>query len=109
MAKSKILSNVDLSKFGGPVFSGRSKGENLRLRLDLDNKDKTEGPIEFIIPIDTYAFNSSFFLGLFGDSVRKFKSEEAFLQKYHFKCSPTIFTEIKTHIARALRENGPLI
>jgi hypothetical protein len=48
--------------------------------------------------------NTSFFLGLFGGSVRAL-GKEKFIEKYHFDCDPVHFDTIADGIERALKES----
>ncbi|MDU0329399.1 hypothetical protein RW092_04180 [Paenibacillus sp. 3LSP] len=90
------------------VFSGRDRGEIARAKLDLDHEDNlTEDIVTIVFPDDTISLNSSFFLGLFGKSVRKL-GEQGFEKKYQFRCSESILKSVKDGIQRALKTSGPL-
>ncbi|NJD03420.1 MAG: hypothetical protein FIA99_12695 [Ruminiclostridium sp.] len=89
------------------VLSGREKGEEVRRLTNLEEKEKEEKLIEIIVPIDLYSINSSFFLGMFGPSIRKFK-EEGFRNKFRFKCDEVILKNIDDGISRALKESDVL-
>lgn len=65
------------------MYSGRDHGIEVRKKLKLDEKDKDEKTYKFYIPNDTLAINSSFFGGLFSDSVISLGKEE-FKKKYKF-------------------------
>jgi hypothetical protein len=89
------------------VMSGRPKGEHVRQRLQLDSEDTSEDSVEVEIPIDIIALNRSFFLGLFGKSVRTLK-EEKFRKKYTFHGSPLALRDVEAGIQRALVEGSAL-
>jgi hypothetical protein len=96
---------IDLSQFRTPgsiVFSGRPRGEDLRRKLNLDEFDRDPGKVEVIIPDEIVSVNSSFFLGLFGPSVRFSRSEPKFLARYDFKCSDAALASIRKGIHEAL-------
>ena len=100
---------IDFEQLGGLVHSGRAKGELARSEFDLDAMDEAQIEILVRIPSSTYSVTTSFFLGLFGDSVRRAGSRDAFLRRYHFD-SPEVFrATFDTCIARALREHTELI
>ncbi|MBK6386572.1 MAG: hypothetical protein IPF71_07015 [Rhodoferax sp.] len=61
---------VDLSTVSGPVYSGRERGEALRRKYELDDKESGADVVDVFIPEATYTVSSSFFLGLFGPSVK---------------------------------------
>jgi len=107
MAIKKI---IDFAKLGGPVYIGRPKGEAAREKLNVDCFDKDDNVvIDVVIPDNTYSINSSFFLGLFGDSIRAAGSREAFLKKYNFKTSPEFMKSVESGIQRALHEQSFLL
>lgn len=100
---------IDFAKFGGPVYSGRAKGELARNKLNLDAHDAQICQAQVIIPEGTYSVTSSFFLGLFGKSVRHAGSREEFLNRYRFH-APVIFQQsIDLFVLRALREQTVLV
>ena len=66
----------------GTAFTGRPQGEYVRKKIGLDEFDKKEGKVKVIIPDETTAFNPSFFLGLFFESIEKLGSVEKFENKY---------------------------
>lgn len=57
---------------------------------------------------DGYNINSSFFLGLFGKSIRKAGSKEAFLLKFKFETNGKEYQVINRSIERALIFKSPL-
>lgn len=66
------------------VFTGRTEGKLVRKKLKLSEKDKDNVIYEVIIPKDTTSINSSFFLGLFFESIKTLGSIEKFEKKYVF-------------------------
>lgn len=101
--------SIDLKDHGGPVYAGRTKGEKVREKYKLDNADVTNVKVKITIPENTYTINSSFFLGLLGESIRKAESKDAFLNKFCF-VGPEIFnSKINDYISRALHEKKPLL
>lgn len=84
------------------VFSGRDKGENARKLLRLNERDIDDKKYLIAVP-DVYSINVSFFLGCFGESVRKLKYN-GFKDKYLFKTQNKIIDmNIEDGILRALR------
>lgn len=84
------------------VISGRDLGKKQRAILQIDGLLNESEPVEVIIPDNICSINSSFFLGVFGDAVRSCGSEEAFLEKFKFKCSDYVMKTIKNGIFDAL-------
>ena len=94
---------IDFAKIEGPVYTGRDRGERLRSDLHLDQLDVSADVVEVRIPDTTYTISSSFFLGLFGPSVIKAGSKEAFYRRYHFQ-SPSFLREVMdSYVSRALQ------
>jgi hypothetical protein len=90
------------------VFSGRPRGEAVRKQINLDKVDTTEELVKVVIPGDVFSVNTSFFLGLFGESVRGAGSKENFLKRFTFECPPEILEDVSDGIERALREKSVL-
>lgn len=97
-----VIKSIDFSKFTGLVFSGRDRGAAMRDKFNLDDLDRKEGQVEIIISDDVFTISSSFFLAMFGDSIRHAKSREIFLNKYIFKIPDRFFPTIERSINRAL-------
>ncbi|MDG3075169.1 hypothetical protein [Bacillus halotolerans] len=90
------------------VFSGREQGKQARKKLKIETLDKSQNiSVEVKFPEDTMSLSPSFFLGLFGPSIRKL-GETDFKQKYQFKCKEFILESIDSAITRALKSSNPL-
>lgn len=100
---------IDLSKHGGPVYIGRPKGLETRRMYNLDDADNSTVTIEVIVPKNTYTINSSFFLGLFGDSIRNSGSKDNFFKKFTFTSDKIFTSKFEDYIRRALYKNKPII
>lgn len=109
MAEKKPLV-IDFANLGGPVYIGREKGEAARKKLHLEILDSDKEMSAIVtIPATTYSINSSFFLGLFGPSIRAAGTREAFLNKFTFKCSTEEMKSVESGIQRALLEHSYLL
>jgi hypothetical protein len=89
------------------VFSGRERGLAARQKFNLTRVDLEPGKVTILIPQDTYSMNMSFFLGMFGDSVRSL-GREGFNRKYRFESDPVHLQSIVEGINRALKESSVL-
>lgn len=101
---------INLNKYkdsDSRVLSGREEGKKVREKLNLDLIDKNEEIIKVVFPDDIISLNSSFFLGLFGPSVRLLQ-ELDFQKKYIFECPKFIEKSIADGIERALKTSNPL-
>ena len=84
---------------------GRKLANENRLRLDLDNLDKSSERVRIIISDDFKSLNSSYFLGLFGESIRTL-GKEKFIEKYKFECKETFKKSIKKYITLLENKKG---
>ena len=75
---------IDLSELRVKAFVGRPLGEAARKKFKLDEIDHREGDVDVVIPTNTMALNSSFFLGMFDKSIQHSGGKEQFLTKYKF-------------------------
>lgn len=97
---------VDLSSVAGPVYSGRSRGEALRQKYELDTNEDNVDSVEVIIPLNAYTVSSSFFLGLFGPSVQKCKTVDNFEHKFHFKAPDFLRPILHAHASLAIQNRN---
>ncbi len=98
---------IDLGKLGGPTYIGRENGKKARERLKLDQYSNEQ---DFLIdiPVGTFNINSSYFLGLFGESIRRAGSAESFLQRFKFETHGKSYKVIERGIERALLRDDDL-
>jgi hypothetical protein len=89
------------------VFSGRESANDVRKKLNLDEEDKKSRILTIQIPEDTFSINASYFLELFGASVRTL-GEKKFREKYVFICTNIIRRSIDDGIERALKSSNIL-
>lgn len=100
---------IEFQELGGPVYSGRAKGELARLKFNLDEIDKKQHRVVVNIPETTYSVTTSFFLAFFSKSIQRAGSREAFLNRYEFHI-PEFFREtFDTCISRALKAHHVII
>lgn len=91
---------------GSKVFAGRERGKLARQRAGLDQIDQTDTTVLVRVPEDIYSVNSSFFLGMFGPSIRRLGGEE-FRRRFSFE-GKDISRVIEDGIKEALRSKAPL-
>jgi hypothetical protein len=98
---------IDFATLGGPVFTGRPRGEKLREVLPVEDYDgDTDISVEVKIPETTYSISSSFVLGLFGKSVVRAGSKQAFYNKYHFNTNELFQGVVDSCVTRALQDKS---
>lgn len=90
------------------VFSGRERGKYWRQQFRLDEVDKAESHVVVLVPDDILSINLSFFLSLFGESVRYLGPDE-FRRKYEFSCDPSLQPLIEQGIEQALKRSNVLL
>lgn len=105
----KNIITIDFSRLGGPLYSGRNRGEEARKINNLDVVDQSDTVANIEIPESTYSITSSFFLGLFGKSIRSCGNTEIFFEKFRFKAPDRMMDKFVDYANRALREKKPLI
>jgi hypothetical protein len=97
---------VDLSSVSGPVYSGRDRGEALRQKYALDDKEDAVESVEVIIPSSAYTVSSSFFLGLFGPSIQKCGTVDNFERKFRFQAPDFLRPILHAHAGLALQNRN---
>ncbi len=80
---------IVLGETGCKVLSGRSLGAKDRIKFSLDKLDVSPVQVYIKIPYEMYSVNSSYFLALFGKSIRTL-GKDGFLSKYKFECTNII-------------------
>ena len=105
------MNTVDLSKArtskDAKVFAGRERGKHWRSAFNLDDLDGADDPVRVIIPDDVIAVNISFFLSMFGKSVRSL-GKEGFRQHYAFECREDLLPLISLGIDQAVKTSSAL-
>lgn len=98
-----ILENYDKHKMKKLiVLSGRELGNNIRKRFKFDELDINDNKYEVVFPNSVISISTSFFLALFGESVRKCGSKEKFENKYLFNVNSSLKSNINDGITDAL-------
>jgi hypothetical protein len=98
------MMNIDFAELGGPVYTGRPRGVSIRERYSLDAADgDSDLVVNVAVPDATYTMTSSFFLGLFGPSVVRAGSSEAFFKKFHFTAKPVLKNAFSGYVENALQ------
>jgi hypothetical protein len=101
---------IDLNEVRNPprsgLLSGRDAGIAARAHFHLDKLDAQDVPVEVVIPDEVFSLNTSFFLGLFGDSVRSL-GPEGFRKKYRFILDESVHgMTINRGIQKAMKEGN---
>jgi hypothetical protein len=106
--KIKIINLSNHIPSASIILTGRDPGEELRSKLELDKIEDEIEVINISVPDRIVSFNSSYFLGLFTPSIKKYKTKEEFLKKYKFKCDKWILKDIDDGINEALKKSNVL-
>jgi hypothetical protein len=105
--EKKMPNQIDLNQARIPanseLLSGRDCGQEFRKRFRVDQLDGTDEEVIVTIPDEVISMNTSFFLGLFGPSVRKL-GPERFLMKYQFQCDEVHLATVREGMSRAVKE-----
>lgn len=97
---TKVKIDLDNYRSGGSqVFAGRDRGQKVREAAHLDEIDRDPGiEVDVIVPDDIFSINSSFFLGMFGPSIRAMGGD-AFRRRFHF-----VGEDLKEIVESGIRE-----
>ncbi len=103
---------IDLNEVRTPpksgLLSGRDAGIAARAHFKVNKLDALDVSVEVIIPDEVFSMNTSFFLGLFGDSVRCLRPD-GFRSKYRFVCDESVHRmTIERGIEKAMKEGSVL-
>lgn len=99
------LNLADLSV--SPLMVGRDFGKATRKQANLDEIDQL-GPgvkVNVCVNDDTYSMSSSFFLGMFEDSIRKL-GKDKFLEKYKLNLPPMFVNVALSCVHRVMQETN---
>lgn len=97
---------IDFKKIEGLVYTGRDRGERLRVEFKLDELDARESVVEVEVPDTAYTISSSFFLGMFGPSVVRAGSKDKFFARYHFRLPEFLQEVVEGYVTRALQDRN---
>lgn len=107
---NKILDLKDYIHNEANIYSGRNQGKEARVKLKIEEKDTDEHTYNVQLNRRCILFASSFFLGVFGDSVRKLTPTQ-FKKKYVFdlgmfpsEIADRIKEDIEYYIQKASKE-----
>lgn len=106
MTHETVNINFENSGYKGKVFSGRSRGELARKQFNLNDLDNRDIRVNVVVPNGLFSLTSSFFLGMFGPTLRTLGSKERFQQKYHFTGPEPILEELDQYIDTELRRSA---
>ena len=101
----RLINLREYKRLEATVYTGRPQGEEVRNKLDLDQVDKSDEKIVFVIPEETTSFNPSFYLGLLFKSFKKLGVEK-FSVKYSFEVdseNPEVVQTILENISEGER------
>jgi hypothetical protein len=106
MIESMMINFRELVGDRARNVSGHERGVEARAKYNLDSADSREAVVDVIIPDEIDAVASSFFQGMFAQSVRYYKSQENFLRHYRFTASPVVMEQILRGIDRSLTQRA---
>jgi hypothetical protein len=83
LSKDNTIHLEDFRVKTAKVFTGRDRGEAVRIDSKIDEIEKSYAEVNIIIPDNIYSINPSFFEELFLNAVLKL-GREGFLEKFKF-------------------------
>lgn len=103
MTMSLPLINIEaLTKGEVRNLSGHERGLAARAEFHLDDLDESEEVVEVLFPEHFRGISSSFFQGMFAESVHKSGSVEDFFGHYRFAAPTHILAQILDYAQQAL-------
>ena len=106
------MAEIDIGVLtGGQVrnLSGHERGLHAREHFSLDASDLAPQPVRVLVPHDVYAITTSFFQGMFAESVNRFGSRDAFLEHYRFDANAPVLRQVDRGISAVLTERHNLL
>lgn len=94
-----------LTKGEARNLTGQERGVAARQLFELEKLDQAGEIVEIIVPANLDAIATSFFQGMFANSVRRYGDAE-FLKHYKFNARPEIMTQIFRGIERVKTQRG---
>jgi hypothetical protein len=90
-------------------LSGHDRGQEARKAFDLDRVDQSSDSVRVVVPENLYTLTSSFFQGMFAQSVRAAGDREKFLSRFKFDADPVVLRQIENGISASLMHRRPLM
>ncbi|MBR0834108.1 hypothetical protein JQ612_12985 [Bradyrhizobium manausense] len=90
-------------------LSGHERGQAARASYHLDDADRDGDTVRVVVPDDVYSITSSFFQGMFSESVRKAGSRDTFLARFQFDAPPVVLRQIERGIEASLMRRGSIL
>ena len=84
-------------------LAGKDYGSEIREKLGLESLEKAGTPCEVLIPDHIDYISTGFFVGLFGPSIAKLNTIDAFNAHYTFVAPDVVTQDIQYGIARIYR------
>src|SRR5687768_1254008 len=84
LSKDNIINLEDYRVTNAKVFTGRDRGQHVRIKSNLDKIEEAYEEVHVIIPANIYSIIPSFFEELFLNAVLKL-GREKFLSKFKFQ------------------------
>jgi hypothetical protein len=90
-------------------LSGHERGHAARENYHLDAADDANEAVRIIVPEEIYSVTSSFFQGMFSESVRRAGTRESFLSRFEFDAPPVVLRQIERGIEASLMRRGSIL
>ena len=90
-------------------LSGHDRGQAARNHFKLSELDGGRETVVIHVPADVYTITSSFFQGMFAESVKALGTRERFLERYQFDADPIVLQQIEQGIRASLMKRTPII
>ncbi|MCP3460316.1 hypothetical protein [Bradyrhizobium sp. CCGUVB23] len=90
-------------------LSGHERGHAARAKYGLDQADQDGESVRVVVPDEIYSITSSFFQGMFCESVRSSGHRDGFLARFEFDAPPVVLRQIERGIEASLMRRGSIV
>jgi hypothetical protein len=96
---------------GGEVrnLSGQERGVAARRHFGLEVLDHSDDPVQVFVPAGITTVTTSFFQGMFAESVRALGGRDGFLAHYRFDASPIVLRQLDRGIQNVTTRRGEVL
>jgi len=86
-------------------LAGHDRGLAARARFEVDKLDSIDEPVDVLFPRDFRQVSSSFFQGMFAESVKRLGSVKGFFEHYRFDAPAHVRAKLADYADQVLARN----
>ncbi|MDJ1632653.1 hypothetical protein [Rhizobium rhizogenes] len=89
-------------------LSGHDRGQAARVHFKLSELDGGTDVVLIHVPEHVYTITSSFFQGMFAESVKHLGDRESFFARYRFDADPVVLQQVEQGIRASLMKRNSI-